>query len=171
MTAIEKQGAQAKRASRVLMTCGTADKNRALGAIAEALIRKKNDILSANEKDMTAARKSGMSASLMDRLLLTSERIDGIADSVRQVVALDDPIGQVDQMKTRPNGLVIGRKKVPLGVIAIIYEARPNVTVDAAVLCLKAGNAVILRGGKEAFHSNSMFVSVMREAVQKCRTA
>jgi glutamate-5-semialdehyde dehydrogenase len=106
-----------------------------------------------------------MRQSLLDRLALTPDRIRGIADGVRQVAALDDPIGQIDKMATRPNGLVIGRKKVPLGVIAIIYEARPNVTVDAAVLCLKAGNAVILRGGKEAINSNTAFANIMRSAV------
>jgi glutamate-5-semialdehyde dehydrogenase len=107
-----------------------------------------------------------MRPALMDRLLLDEKRVDGIAASVREVVSLPDPIGVFDRMSTRPNGLVIGRKKVPLGVIAIIYESRPNVTVDAAVLCLKAGNAVILRGGKEAFHSNNALTEIMRDAIK-----
>lgn len=167
MTAIEKQGAAAKAAALRLMTIGTSAKNNALLAIAQALSDNKDIIIEANEKDMAKARENGMSSSLMDRLALNAARIDAIADSVRQVAALDDPIGQVDKMSTRPNGLIIGRRKVPLGVIAIIYEARPNVTVDAAVLCLKAGNAVILRGGKEAFNSNNALTGIMREAV-KC---
>ena len=165
MTAIEKQGLAAKAAAAVLMTCGTGKKNDALLKIADALEKKKQLILDANEVDMDNARKSGMTPALMDRLALDSARIDGIAQGVRDVVALDDPIGVVDKLKTRPNGLVIGRRTVPLGVIAIIYEARPNVTVDAAVLCLKAGNAVILRGGKEAFNSNNAFTEIMRGAV------
>lgn len=167
MTAIEKQGAAAKDAAIKLMTCGTNAKNKALLAIAQALIDQKNMILAANEIDMTKAKENGMTVSLMDRLMLDSKRIDAIAESVREIVALEDPIGQVDKMATRPNGLVIGRKKVPLGVIAIIYESRPNVTVDAAVLCLKAGNAVILRGGKEAFNSNNALTEIMRQAIKE----
>jgi glutamate-5-semialdehyde dehydrogenase len=165
MTELEKLGAGAKKASRILMTSGTAVKNSALLKIAEKICDNMEDILAANAVDMENAVKSGMRQSLLDRLALTPDRIRGIADGVRQVAALDDPIGQIDKMATRPNGLVIGRKKVPLGVIAIIYEARPNVTVDAAVLCLKAGNAVILRGGKEAINSNTAFANIMRSAV------
>ena len=165
MTAIEIQGSAAKAAASKLMTCPTSIKNIALLSIANALEEKKQQIMEANALDMENARKNGMSPSLMDRLALNSERIDDIAKGVREVAALTDPIGQVDKLETRPNGLVIGRKTVPLGVIAIIYEARPNVTVDAAVLCLKAGNSVILRGGKEAFNSNNAFTEIMREAV------
>ena len=167
VTAIEVQGSLAKAAAAKLMISSAGAKNVALFKIADALEKKKQLILDANELDLADARKNGMPASLMDRLTLDSARIDGIAMSVRDVVALNDPIGQVDKLETRPNGLVIGRKTVPLGVIAIIFESRPNVTVDAAVLCLKAGNAVILRGGKEAFHSNNMFVEIMREAVHE----
>lgn len=167
MTAIEKQGAAAKAAALALMTCGTSAKNKALLAIAQAIVDQKQKIIQANATDMAKAKENGMSASLMDRLALDSKRIDGIADGVRQVAALEDPIGQVDKMATRPNGLVIGRRKVPLGVIAIIYESRPNVTVDAAVLCLKAGNAVILRGGKEAFNSNNALTEIMRQAIKE----
>ena len=166
MTAIEIQGAAAKAAAGKLMTCGTKAKNDALMRIAEALEEKKQIILEANRLDMEAAQKAGMAPAMMDRLALDSSRIDGIAKGVREVAALADPIGQVDKLEKRPNGLVVGRKTVPLGVIAIIYEARPNVTVDAAVLCLKAGNAVILRGGKEAYNSNNAFTNIMREAVR-----
>jgi len=165
MTKIETQGVNARAAAVKLAACSARTKNAALISIADALVKKKDLILDANEIDIVDARKSGMSAALLDRLALDSGRIDAIAKGVLEVAALNDPIGQVDKLETRPNGLVIGRKTVPLGVIAIIFESRPNVTVDAAVLCLKAGNAVILRGGKEAFHSNNMFVEIMREAV------
>jgi glutamate-5-semialdehyde dehydrogenase len=165
MTAIETQGLAAKNASRVLAQCGTAKKNEALTAIASALRARKRDILDANAIDVDAAVKSGMRPSLLDRLALDESRIDGIADGVSEIIGLPDPIGKVDGMSTRPNGLIIGRKRVPLGVVAFIYEARPNVTVDAAVLCLKSGNAVILRGGKEAYNSNRAFTQLMREAI------
>jgi glutamate-5-semialdehyde dehydrogenase len=165
MTALEKQGAAAKAASLKLMTCGTNEKNKALLAIAQALTDNKQQIIDANAIDMAKAKESGMSAALMDRLALDAKRIDGIAAGVREVAALEDPVGQVDKMATRPNGLIIGRKKVPLGVIAIIFESRPNVTVDAAVLCLKSGNAVLLRGGKEAFNSNNALTEIMRRAL------
>jgi len=167
MTDLERQGLAAKNTAAVLMTAGTSAKNAALMAIAKALEENMAAILAANEKDMEAARESGMRPALLDRLKLDEKRVRGMADGVREVAALPDPIGRVDHMETRPNGLVIGRKRVPLGVIAIIYEARPNVTVDAAVLCLKAGNAVILRGGKEAFRSNSALVDIMRKALRE----
>jgi len=165
MTDIERQGAAAKEACAYLMTCSTRVKNDALLNIANALEARKKLILDANELDMAKARDGGMAESMLDRLALDSGRIDAIAKGVREVADLSDPVGQIDKLEKRPNGLVIGRKTVPLGVIAIIYESRPNVTVDAAVLCLKAGNAVILRGGKEAFNSNNAFVNVMRGAV------
>ena len=167
MTSIEAQGAAAKAAAAKLMICPVNKKNDALLNIASALEEKKQFILDANALDLKNARDSGMPPALLDRLALDSGRIDGIAKGVREVVMLADPVGQVDKLESRPNGLVIGRKSVPLGVIAIIYESRPNVTVDAAVLCLKAGNAVILRGGKEAFNSNHAFVELMRTAVSK----
>ena len=166
MTDIELLGAAAKTAATRLVTCSAHEKNNALLSIADALEANKQIILEANVIDTDNARSNGMSASLLDRLALDSNRIGGIAAGVREVVGLADPIGQVEKLETRPNGLVIGRKSVPLGVIAIIYEARPNVTVDAAILCLKAGNAVILRGGKEAFHSNNAFVGIMRKAIK-----
>ena len=166
MTQLEMQGLAAKNASRVLSIAGTAKKNAALEAIASALEARREEILAANQEDMTAAKAAGMRPSLQDRLALDGSRIAGIVDGVRQVAALPDPIGETTKMSTRPNGLVIGKRRVPLGVIGIIYEARPNVTVDAAALCLKSGNAVILRGGKEAFHSNQAFVSIMRDALE-----
>ena len=166
MTQLEMQGLAAKNASRVLSIAGTAKKNAALEAIASALEARQEEILAANQEDMTAAKAAGMRPSLQDRLALDGSRIAGIVDGVRQVAALPDPIGETTKMSTRPNGLIIGKRRVPLGVIGIIYEARPNVTVDAAALCLKSGNAVILRGGKEAFHSNQAFVSIMRDALE-----
>ena len=166
MTILETQGLAAKHAERVLAVAGTAKKNAALEAIAEALYQNQGYILAENEKDLAAAMASGMKQSLLDRLALSAQRMDGIVEGVRQVAALPDPIGQVTEMSTRPNGLIIGKRRVPLGVIGIIYEARPNVTVDAAALCLKSGNAVILRGGKEAFRSNKAFVAVMRDALE-----
>lgn len=166
MTQLEMQGLAAKNASRVLSIAGTARKNAALEAIASALEARLDEILAANQEDMSAAKAAGMRPSLQDRLALNGSRIAGIVDGVRQVAALPDPIGETTKMSTRPNGLVIGKRRVPLGVIGIIYEARPNVTVDAAALCLKSGNTVILRGGKEAFHSNQAFVSIMRDALE-----
>ena len=166
MTILETQGLAARHAERVLAVAGTAQKNRALEAMARALKERESAILAENQKDLAAARESGMKASLLDRLALSPQRIDGIVEGVRQVAALPDPIGCVTRMEKRPNGLVIGKRRVPLGVIGIIYEARPNVTVDAAALCLKSGNAVILRGGKEAFRSNRAFVAVMRDALE-----
>ena len=166
MTVLETQGLAAKNAARVLAVAGTDLKNKALSAICTALLERREEILFANEKDLAAARESGMSAALLDRLALDAKRIDGIVEGVRQVAALPDPIGQVTKMERRPNGLIIGRRRVPLGVVGIIYEARPNVTVDAAALCLKSGNAVILRGGKEAIHSNKASVHIMRDALE-----
>lgn len=166
MTVLETQGLAAKNAARVLAVAGTDLKNRALDAICSGLTDHREEILSANEQDLAAARESGMIPALIDRLSLDAGRIEGIVEGVRQVAALPDPIGQVTKMERRPNGLIIGRRRVPLGVVGIIYEARPNVTVDAAALCLKSGNAVILRGGKEAIHSNTAAVGVMRDALE-----
>jgi len=158
----------AKAAARKLAIAGSADKNRALLAIADALEDRQEEILAANAQDCENAKKNGISPSLLDRLTLNPARIRAMADGVREVAALADPVGTVTEMVTRPNGLMIGKKTVPLGVIGIIYEARPNVTVDAAALCLKAGNAVILRGGKEAFQSNNTLTNIMRETLQQC---
>lgn len=166
MTILETQGLAAKHASRMLSVAGTAKKNEALEAIAQALYQNQGYILAENEKDLASAMADGMRQSLLDRLALSAQRMDGIVEGVRQVADLPDPIGVVTQMSTRPNGLTIGKRRVPLGVIGMIYEARPNVTVDAAALCLKSGNAVILRGGKEAFRSNKAFITVMRDALE-----
>ena len=167
MTDLHKQGAAAKAASYVLSTAGTAKKNAALEAIAAVLTDRQAEWLAANAEDVAAAKASGMVPAMLDRLTLTPERVTGIVDAVRQVAALPDPIGRVDKMETRPNGLIIGRRRVPLGVIAIIFEARPNVTVDAAALCLKSGNVCILRGGKEAIRSNRCVTELMRQALEQ----
>ena len=167
MTELERQGAQARAAARVLATASTVQKNQALEAIALALESCWDDVLAANAADMAAARAAGMRPAMLDRLLLDEGRIRGVAAGVRQVMALEDPVGRMVEMTTRPNGLQIGKKTVPLGVIGMIYEARPNVTVDAAVLCLKAGNAVILRGGKEAFATNNALTALMRGAIAR----
>ncbi len=166
MTALQEQGRLAKAAAYVLATAGTARKNAALEAMAEVLSARRDEWLSANAEDVEAARAAGMRPAMLDRLTLTEERVFGIVEAIRQVIALPDPIGKVDKMETRPNGLIIGRRRVPLGVAAIIFEARPNVTVDAAALCLKSGNVCILRGGKEAIRSNRKAAELMREALE-----
>ena len=162
---LQQQGRAAREASRVLATAGTEKKNAALEAIASVLTERQEEWLRANAQDLVAAESAGMRPALLDRLRLTPERIAGIVEGIRQIIALPDPIGRVDKMETRPNGLIIGRRRVPLGVIAIIFEARPNVTVDAAALCLKSGNACILRGGREAIQSNRCAGKLMREAL------
>jgi len=165
MTQLQQQGAAARAASRILAITDTEKKNAALEAIAAALEARQEEWLAANAEDLAAAREAGMRQSLQDRLLLTPERIAQIAQGVREAAALPDPVGEITKEVIRPNGLKIQQRRVPMGVIAIIYEARPNVTVDAAVLCLKAGNACILRGGKEAFRSNLKSISIMRDAL------
>lgn len=158
-------GKKAKSAETVLSCAGTNIKNDALSAIAEKLIEKTEDILIANRKDVRKARMDGISESLVDRLSLDEKRIEAMAKGALDVAAMEDPIGKTLSGTTRPNGLKIEKVTVPLGVIAVIYEARPNVTADAAALCLKAGNAVILRGGKEAINSNMAIANAMRAAV------
>ena len=165
MTVIEQMGAAAKIAARTLATAGE-KKNEALRAIADALSHNKELIIKANSIDLENGKNNGLSASLLDRLMLDEKRIDGIAQGVLEVAALPDPIGDVISGGVRPNGLKISKVRVPLGVIGIIFEARPNVTADAAVLCLKSGNAVILRGGKEAINSNKCIADIMRDAVE-----
>lgn len=165
MTELETQCAKVKNAAYELASAGTFKKNQALECIAKALTEHQDRWLLANEDDLAAAKKDGMRPSLLDRLAINPERVGAVVDSLRQVASMDDPIGKVDRMDTRPNGLIIGRRRVPLGVVAIIYEARPNVTVDAAALCLKSGNACILRGGSEAIRSNKAAVEIMREAL------
>ncbi len=160
-------GIRAKQAERVLMTASTNIKNEALRNIASALIENSAYIIEQNKTDIENARANGMSESMIDRLTLTEERIDGISKAVLQIVSYDDPCGKVINGTERPNGLLIEKVAVPMGVIAVIFEARPNVTVDAAALCLKSGNSVILRGGKEAINSNKATAKVMREAISK----
>lgn len=158
------KGALAKDAAFKLVSVSTETKNKALDAIATSLCVRADEIIAANKIDIENARKNGTRDAMIDRLTLTKERIDGIAEGVRQVMALDDPIGKSIKSWTRPNGLKISQKRVPLGVIAIIYEARPNVTVDAAALCLKTSNACILRGGSEAINSNKAVMKIMQDA-------
>ena len=167
MTELEKIGTAAKSAARVLMCTDTETKNRALLAIADALVGAREEILAANREDVTAGENSGMTRAFLDRLSLSPERIDGMAEGMRQVAALPDPVGRVLSDTVRPNGLHLTKVAVPIGVIAVIYEARPNVTADSAALCLKSGNAVILRGGREAIHSNTAIVCAMRGALCK----
>jgi len=156
----------AKNASREIAWLSSEEKNAALLSMAGLLERSRGEIEEANRKDLAAGEKAGLSAALLDRLRITPERLRAMADGLRDVAALDDPVGQVIDERIRPNGLVITRVRDPIGVIGIIYESRPNVTVDAAGLCLKSGNAVILRGGKEAIHSNLVLAGILRRAME-----
>ena len=164
---MEILGRRAKSASREGAKLGTDAKNRGLITVAEELIRQKAYLLEENTKDVEAAKEKGVKESLIDRLQLTESRIEAMAEGLCQVAALEDPIGEVLDMKTRPNGLQIGKKRVPLGVVGIIYESRPNVTADAFGLCFKTGKAVILRGGSDAIHSNLAIVKVIKEGLMK----
>ena len=156
----------ARRSKYAVAKLGTNDKNRGILAIADTLMAHADEIIAANRIDIENGRAAGLNDGLIDRLMLDEKRIAGIAEGCRQVAALPDPVGEVLWMHKRPNGLNIGQKRVPMGVIGIIYEARPNVTVDAAVLCFKAGSACILRGGKEAFRSNNAIAEVLRDAIE-----
>lgn len=162
---LEQIGAQAREAETELRILGTDKKNEVLRTAADLLISEAEALIAANEKDLEAAKENNMPPALQDRLLLTKERIAQMAEGLRQIVALEDPIGEVISMKQRPNGLLIGQKRVPMGVIGIIYEARPNVTADAFGLCFKTGNAVILKGGSDAIHSNIAIVKTLRKAL------
>jgi len=164
---LEEKGRAAKAASRRMAYLSTEVKNRALYNISSDLLARKDEILAANKIDYHEAHASGMSAAMLDRLLLDSGRLEAIARDVLAVAALPDPVGEVFDMRTLPNGLLIGKKRVPLGVIGAIYESRPNVTIDISVLCLKAGNGVILRGGREAVHSNSALAGVVQGAATR----
>lgn len=165
MLTVNELGAKSKEASRKLKTAGTQQKNEVLYSIADALIKNADEIIAANRIDLENGKKSGLSAALLDRLSLDEDRIRGMAKGVSDIAALDDPCGRVLREFDRPNGLKIKKVSVPLGVIGVIFEARPNVTSDAAALCIKAGNTVILRGGKEAINSNTAIANVMRKAV------
>ena len=163
---LEEIGSRAKEVSRVLNNLGSTSKNEGLKAVAQALLDGKDKILEANQKDVQAALAKGMNPGLVDRLSLNEARIQAMAEGLLQVASLDDPVGEVISMKPRPNGLLIGQKRVPLGVIGMIYEARPNVTADAFGLCFKSGNAVILKGGSDALESNKAIVVQIREGLK-----
>ncbi len=164
---LEEKGRAAKAASRKLAYLSAEIKNKALHNVADDLLAKQDEVLTANRADYKEAEALGMNTAMLDRLLLSSSRLESIAQDVLAVAALPDPVGEVFDMRTLPNGLLIGRKRVPLGVIGAIYESRPNVTIDISVLCLKSGNAVLLRGGKEAIRSNSALVKVVQEACKR----
>ena len=166
MSRLIEMGKAAKDASVILAKLKTPEKNRALNACADALEKNMDRVLEVNKKDVEAAVANGIKGAFIDRLTLTEDRVRGMADGLRDVAKLDDPIGEVLYMKTLDNGLIIGQKRVPMGVIGIIFEARPNVTADAFGLCLKAGSATILRGGKEAFGSNTTVVNIFRETLE-----
>ncbi len=164
-TYVYSLGAAAKRAARQLARAPAATRNAALLAMADAIEASADTLRNENAKDLEAGRANGLADALLDRLELTPERIRGMADGVREVAALADPVGEIADMRQQPSGLTVGKMRVPLGVIGIIYESRPNVTIDAAVLCLKAGNATILRGGSEAIHSNLAIAEVIKRGL------
>ncbi|MFP3880138.1 MAG: glutamate-5-semialdehyde dehydrogenase [Dehalococcoidia bacterium] len=164
---LEQKAKAAKAASRKLAFLSTEIKNRALLNVADTLLDKLNEILAANKVDYDEARASGMNEAMLDRLMLSPSRLESISQDVKTVAALPDPVGEMFDMRTLPNGLQIGKKRVPLGVIGAVYESRPNVTVDISCLCLKSGNAVVLRGGKETVNSNTALAGVTREACEQ----
>ena len=163
---LERKGRAARAAAPALARTPTAVKDRALLNVAEALEAQADRIIDANARDLEAGQASGLSSALMDRLLLDARRITGIANGVREIAALPDPVGQEIESYTRPDGLIIARRRVPLGVVGVIFESRPNVTVDIAALCFKAGDPCILRGGKEAVHTNTVLAAIIRDAIE-----
>jgi glutamate-5-semialdehyde dehydrogenase len=165
-TYMQNAGRAARAASHSMAKADTRTKNHALSAMADAIMRDQDKLLSANARDMAAAKASGLDAALLDRLQLKPRTVEAMAEGLHQIVQLPDPIGEVSELNYRPSGIQVGRMRVPLGVIAIIYEARPNVTADAAGLCLKAGNAAILRGGSEALHSNQAIAVCVHEGLK-----
>ncbi len=170
-SAMAEVGHRARTASRQIARAEPGQKNAALFAIADEIDACQDDILAANAKDMKAARQKGLDAALLDRLELNQSRIRSMSDGVRQVAALPDPVGEISDLRLRPSGIQVGRMRVPIGVIAIIYESRPNVTADAAALCLKAGNACVLRGGSEARHSNMAIGECIQNALKNAELA
>ncbi|HHW62115.1 MAG TPA: glutamate-5-semialdehyde dehydrogenase [Syntrophomonadaceae bacterium] len=162
-----EQGEQARKAARFLATASTSLKNEALISMADALEDQQAEIMQANQQDLQAGRENGLSDALLDRLALDEKRIHDMAQGVREIAALPDPVGEVIEMQRRPNGLDVGRIRTPMGVVGIIYESRPNVTADAAALCLKAGNAILLRGGEEALYSNRMIARIISTAASR----
>ena len=167
MTTIEELGRRAKQASRHMNRMGTTQKNQILALAAQALVDEQEEILKANAMDIEAARKKNMPEPMVDRLVLSESRIAGMAEGLTQLIALEDPIGEIISSTVRPNGLEICKKRVPIGVIGIIYESRPNVTADAFALCFKTGNVVILKGGSDAIHSNEAIVNCIRETLKE----
>ena len=167
MISIEEMGKRARKASLELARMNSNQKNQVLTEVAHAIVEQKDFIQKANEEDIAEAKKNGMKPAMLDRLTMTDARIDGMAEGLLQLVSLEDPVGEVTSMKTRPNGLMIGEKRVPLGVVAIIYESRPNVTVDAFGLTFKSGNAVILRGGSDSIQSNIAIAKVITDCLVK----
>lgn len=160
-------GQKARAASRELNRANTGKKNAALLAIADAIESRSEELLAENKKDLEAGEKNGLDEALLDRLALNAERVAGMAEGIRQIVALADPVGEITDLNYRPSGIQVGKMRVPLGVIGIIYESRPNVTADAAALCLKSGNAAILRGGSEAKHSNQAIAACIHDGLEK----
>ena len=165
-TYIPDLGQRARAASRLVAKADSATKNRALALTADAIERDRARLLAANAKDVAAARAAKLDAAAIDRLTLTDKTITAMADGLRQIATLPDPVGEISELKERPSGIKVGRMRVPLGVIAIIYESRPNVTADAAGLCLKSGNACILRGGSESIHSNQAIAVCVHEGLR-----
>ena len=164
---METLGKQARSASRQLAAADTATKNQALNLIAQLLDQRRDQLTAENKKDLQAGAAKGLDNAMLDRLALTPERIDSMIEGLRQIAALSDPIGEIFDMKYRPSGIQVGRMRVPLGVVGIIYESRPNVTADAAALCLKSGNATVLRGGSEAFHSNQAIAGCIQQGLEQ----
>ncbi len=167
---LEEIGRRARTAEEALRVLSASEKNKVLTISADYLVEHRKALLEANEKDVETAKANQMPPALVDRLLLTEERIAQMAEGLRQIAELEDPVGEVLSMKQRPNGLLIGQKRVPLGVIGIIYESRPNVTADAFGLCFKAGNAVVLRGGKDALYSNDAITKILPSS-SRCNSA
>jgi len=160
-------GERARRAASAMARAETAAKNAALHAMADALERARDTLISENARDLDAGRRDGLDEALLDRLTLNAERIGGMAEGLRQIAQLPDPVGEITDLNYRPSGIQVGRMRVPLGVIGIIYESRPNVTADAAGLCLKSGNAAILRGGSEAIHSNQAIAACIQSGLKQ----
>lgn len=159
-------GVQAREASRAMAKADTRTKNQVLNAIADMILREQDKILAANQQDLAQAKANGLDSAMLDRLTLTEKSVHGMAEGLSQIAALADPIGEIRDLKYRPSGIQVGKMRVPLGVIGIIYEARPNVTVDAAGLCIKSGNATILRGGSEAIHCNQVLANIVQQGLQ-----
>jgi glutamate-5-semialdehyde dehydrogenase len=168
MSELIEIGKRARKASKQLAHLNTDRKNQVLLLVAELLEKSIPDLLEANAADLKLGEEMGLKGAIVERLSLTDERIRGIAEGLREIVQLEDPIGEIEEMKKRPNGLLIGKKRVPLGVVGVIYESRPNVTADVAGLCIKTGNVCVLRGGKEAFRSNNAIVKIFHQAIFEC---